>query len=208
MDTCAARAQHFRNRLDRSRSCLGRPISGRGCSALRARQQGTRIGARSYAQVVSTNPAENLVTVRKGDGQQGTYTPSRLRGVSAYREIQREFVIGDRVQLTALNREMGVANRDLGTLQQIGEDGRLTVRMYGDKEKTITFDPREMSHFDPDVKTDAVSRTWIGPLSRPLPTIRLYRIKGEVPTISFKEIETNRTIRPDFWGRGKLTDAR
>lgn len=32
--------------------------------------------------------------------------------------------------------------------QQTGEDGRLTVRMDGDKEKSITFDPCEMRHFD------------------------------------------------------------
>jgi ATP-dependent exoDNAse (exonuclease V) alpha subunit len=102
----------------------------------------------SYAQVVATDPNENLVTVRKENGEQVTYDPSRLRGISAYREIEREFAIGDRVQLTAPNRELGVANRDLGTLQQIGEEGRLTVRMDSDKEKTITFDPREMRHFD------------------------------------------------------------
>jgi conjugative relaxase-like TrwC/TraI family protein len=102
----------------------------------------------SYAQVVTTDAKENLVTVRKENGEQVTYDPSRLRGISAYREIEREFAIGDRIQLTAPNRELGVANRDLGTLQQIGKDGRLTVRMDGDKEKTITFDPNEMRHFD------------------------------------------------------------
>ena len=102
----------------------------------------------SYTKVVATDGSENLVTVRKENGQQVTYAPSRLRGVSAYREIEREFAIGDRIQLTAPNRELGVANRDLGTLQQIGEDGRMTVRMDGDKEIIITFDPREMRHWD------------------------------------------------------------
>jgi hypothetical protein len=102
----------------------------------------------SYAQVVATDPKDNLVTVRKADGEQVTYDPSRLRGISAYREIEREFAIGDRIQMTAPNRELGVANRDLGTLEQIGEDGRMAVRMDGDKQKSITFDPREMRHFD------------------------------------------------------------
>jgi ATP-dependent exoDNAse (exonuclease V) alpha subunit len=101
-----------------------------------------------YAQVIATDPKENLVTVRKENGEEVTYDPSRLRGISGYREIEREFAIGDRIQLTAPNRELGVANRDLGTLEQIGEDGRLTVRMNGDKEKTISFDSREMWHFD------------------------------------------------------------
>ena len=102
----------------------------------------------SYAQVVATDPKGNLVTVRQENGEQVTYDPSRLRGVSAYHEIKREFAIGDRIQLTAPNRELGVANRDLGTLQRIGGDGRITVLMDGKKEKTITFDPRKMRHFD------------------------------------------------------------
>ena len=102
----------------------------------------------SYAQVVVTNPNENLVTVRKQTGEQVTYDPSRLRGISAYREIEREFAIGDRVQFTAPNKELGVANRDLGTIQQIGEAGKIAVRMDGDKKKTVTFDPAAMRHFD------------------------------------------------------------
>ena len=102
----------------------------------------------SYAQVVATDPKENLVTARKENGEQVTYNPARLRGISAYREIEREFAIGDRIQLTAPNRELGVANRDLGTLQQIDKGGRVTVRMDGDNEKAITFDPRAMRHFD------------------------------------------------------------
>jgi conjugative relaxase-like TrwC/TraI family protein len=102
----------------------------------------------SYVQVVATDVKENLVTVRKGNGEQVTYNPSRLRGVSAYREIEREFAIGDRFQWTAPNRELGIANRDLGTIQRIGTDGTITVRMDGSKKKTITFNPKEIRHFD------------------------------------------------------------
>jgi len=102
----------------------------------------------SYAKVVATDSKENLVTVRKENGEQVTYNPARLRGISAYREIEREFASGDRIQLTAPNRELGVANRDLGTIQQIDNRGRVTVRMDGGNEKTITFDPHTMRHFD------------------------------------------------------------
>jgi conjugative relaxase-like TrwC/TraI family protein len=102
----------------------------------------------SYAQVVTTDPKENSVTVQKPDGARVSYDPARLRGISAYREIGREFAIGDRLQWTAPSKELGVANRDLGTLQQIDENGRLRVRMDGDKEHLVTFDPRVMRHFD------------------------------------------------------------
>jgi len=106
------------------------------------------IEARSYAQVVTTNPAENLVTVRKEDGQQVTYDPSRLRGIAAYREIEREFAIGDKIQFTAPSRDLQVANRDLGTIQNIGDDGKISVRMDGTKERIVRFDAHEMRHFD------------------------------------------------------------
>jgi conjugative relaxase-like TrwC/TraI family protein len=106
------------------------------------------IEARSYAQVVTTKPVENLVTVRKADGQQVTYDPSRLRGIAAYREIEREFAVGDKIQFTAPSRGLQVANRDLGTIQHIGEDGKISVRMDGTKDRIVLFDASEMRHFD------------------------------------------------------------
>jgi conjugative relaxase-like TrwC/TraI family protein len=106
------------------------------------------IEPRSYARVVSTDPKANSLTVEKPDGQQATYDPSRLRGISAYREIERDFAIGDRLQFTAPNKELGVANRDLGTVQAIGENGKMVVRMDGGKNRMVTFDPEQMRHFD------------------------------------------------------------
>ncbi len=106
------------------------------------------IEQRSYARVVSTDPKSNLLTVEKPDGQQVTYDPARLHGISAYREIEREFAVGDRLQFTAPNRELGVANRDLGTVQKISEHGAMTARMDSGKDRAVTFDPAEMRHFD------------------------------------------------------------
>ena len=100
----------------------------------------------SYAQVVATNPRDNLLTVRKQNGKQVTYDPSRLRGISAYQEIERDFALGDRLQFTAPNRELGVANRDLGTIERIGTNSQLAVRMDGGK--TVTFNANQMRHFD------------------------------------------------------------
>jgi conjugative relaxase-like TrwC/TraI family protein len=102
----------------------------------------------SYAQVATTDPKENLVTVQKPNGEQVSYDPSRLRGISAYREIEREFAVGDRVQFTAPNRALQVANRDLGTIQQIDENRNISVRMDGGQDRTVTFNADEMRHFD------------------------------------------------------------
>lgn len=106
------------------------------------------IEARSYAQVVTTDSDRNLVTVRKSDGQQVTYDPSRLRGIAAYREIEREFAIGDKIQFTAPQRDLQVANRDLGTIQQIDKDGTISVRMDGPIDRIVRFDSNEMKHYD------------------------------------------------------------
>ncbi len=104
------------------------------------------IEKQSYAQVVATKPKENLLTVQKPDGEQVTYSPSRLHGISAYREIERDFAVGDRLQFSAPNRELDIANRDLGTVEHITNDGVLTVRM--DNAKSVSFDPHQMRHFD------------------------------------------------------------
>jgi len=106
------------------------------------------IEPRSYAQVVTTNPKENLVTVQKQDGHQVTYDPSRLRGIVAYREIEREFATGDKIRFTAPQRDLQVANRDLGTIQSIGKDGKISVRMDGAKDRIVCFDSDQMRHFD------------------------------------------------------------
>lgn len=104
------------------------------------------IEKQSYATVVATQPKENLITVQTEGGQQVTYDPARLLGISAYKELEREFAIGDKLSLTAPNRELGVANRDLGTVEQIDRNGHLSVRM--DNGKSISFDAAEMRHFD------------------------------------------------------------
>lgn len=56
--------------------------------------------------------------------------------------------MGDRLQFTAPNRDLGTANRDLGTLEKIDANGAMTVRMDGGKDQTVTFDSAEMRHFD------------------------------------------------------------
>jgi conjugative relaxase-like TrwC/TraI family protein len=101
----------------------------------------------SYATVVSANHKENLITVQKQDGQQATYDPKRLQGIAAYREIDRDFAQGDRIQFTANNRELAVSNRDLGTIERI-DSNQVSVKMDGAKERTVSFDAAQMRHFD------------------------------------------------------------
>jgi len=106
------------------------------------------IEPKSYAQVVRTDAKDNLLTVRKEDGHQVTYDPSRLRGITAYHEIEREFAIGEKIQFTAPQRDLQVANRDLGTIEHIGDDGKISVRMDEARARIVRFDAHEMRHFD------------------------------------------------------------
>jgi conjugative relaxase-like TrwC/TraI family protein len=104
------------------------------------------IGAGAYALVVAINPAANQLTVEKGNGELATYDPRRLTGVSVYREIDREFSVGDRIQFTAPDKSLGVANRDMAVIEAIHLDGRLSARL--DNNRQIEFNAGDHRHFD------------------------------------------------------------
>jgi conjugative relaxase-like TrwC/TraI family protein len=104
------------------------------------------IEKQSYTKVTAIDPRANLLTVQKADGTTASYSPARLYGVSVYRELEREFSVGDRLSFTAPNRELGIANRDLGTVERVEKDGQLSVRM--DNGKAVNFDANAMRHFD------------------------------------------------------------
>ena len=74
-------------------------------------QRGSReldIERRSYTQVIAVNLKENQITVQKpGEGDQVTYDLLRLRGITAYREIERPFAIGDRLGIPSAEPGVG-----------------------------------------------------------------------------------------------------
>jgi hypothetical protein len=101
----------------------------------------------SFATVQSVDARANTITVALESGSSITYDPRRLKGVNVFREVEREFAAGDRVQFTAPNKDLGVANRDLGTVVSL-EDGQMTLRMDGKSARTVTFDTAEFPQFD------------------------------------------------------------
>ena len=62
------------------------------------------------------NSTANLLPVEKASGELATYDPRRLTGVRVYREVEHEFSVGDRIQFTAPDKSLGVANRDLAVI--------------------------------------------------------------------------------------------
>ena len=106
----------------------------------------TGIGKGAYAQVKSIDAPKNRLTVELQDGTQRTYDPRRQQGVSVFREEMRSFSAGDRIQLTAPANNLRVANRELGTIERIEEDGRLRLKMDGGR--AVELDPRKHPHLD------------------------------------------------------------
>jgi hypothetical protein len=104
------------------------------------------IEAGTYGTVIGINPAANLLTVERSSGDLATYDPRRLTGVSVYREIDREFSAGDRIQFTAPDKSLGVANRDLAIIESIAPEGRISARL--DSNRQVEFDAKEHRHFD------------------------------------------------------------
>jgi ATP-dependent exoDNAse (exonuclease V) alpha subunit len=104
------------------------------------------IEAGEYARVERVNEKENLVTVKRENGEQVSYDPRRLQGVTLYRETERGFSEGDRVQFTAPYKEQHVANRELGTIEKMDAGGNLQLRM--DSGRNVAFNVKDHPHLD------------------------------------------------------------
>lgn len=104
------------------------------------------IRAGSYARVQSIGAEQNLLTVKMPTGTTLTYDPRRLSGVSVYQEREQPFATGDRLQFTAPDKNLGVANRELGTIERFSLAGNLVVRL--EKGGRVELNPAESRHFD------------------------------------------------------------
>jgi ATP-dependent exoDNAse (exonuclease V) alpha subunit len=96
--------------------------------------------------VIGVNSASNLLTVEKSTGELANYDPRRLTGVSVYREVWHEFAVGDRIQFTAPDKSLGVANRDLAVIESIASDGIIAVRLGNNRR--LEFDAAKHRHFE------------------------------------------------------------
>jgi conjugative relaxase-like TrwC/TraI family protein len=104
------------------------------------------VEAGEYAHVTGVDTDQNLLTVQRGDGEQITYDPRRLQGVNGYREAEREFSAGDRIQFTAPYKDEHIANRQLGTIEQIDAEGNLQIRL--DSGREVDLNLRNHPHLD------------------------------------------------------------
>jgi len=99
-----------------------------------------------YARVKSVDAEKNLLTVVRANGSELTYDPRRQQGVAVYREEPRSFAAGDRIQFTAPANDLKIANRELGTVEAIGQDGQMRLKMDGGRD--VQLDSRQHPHLD------------------------------------------------------------
>ncbi len=99
-----------------------------------------------YTRVERVNEKENLLTVARQNGERITYDPRRLQGVSLYRQAERAFSKGDKVQFTSPSKELHVANREMGTIERIDKTGKMKLRL--DSGRKVAFNIRQNPHLD------------------------------------------------------------
>ncbi|MGH9401999.1 MAG: ATP-binding domain-containing protein [Terriglobia bacterium] len=104
------------------------------------------VQAGEYVRVAGVERERNLLTVERRSGEQITYDPHRLQGVSVYKEESREFSEGERVQFTAPYKAERIANRELGTIEKIDAEGNLQIRF--DSGRETRFNIHEHPHLD------------------------------------------------------------
>jgi conjugative relaxase-like TrwC/TraI family protein len=104
------------------------------------------VEAGEYATVEGFDRERNLLTVERENGERLTYDPRRLQGVTVYRESERDFSEGDRVQFTAPDKERHIANRELGTIEHIDERGNAEIRLDSGGQARLSLE--EHPHLD------------------------------------------------------------
>ncbi|MGA7565029.1 MAG: MobF family relaxase, partial [Terriglobales bacterium] len=106
----------------------------------------TGIAKGEYTRVKGIDAQNNQLTVARVDGSETTYDPRRQMGVSVYREQEKAFSVGDRIQFTAPNHELKIANRELGTVENFAPDGAMRLKL--DSGCSMDYEPRRHPHLD------------------------------------------------------------
>src|SRR5579864_3253315 len=100
----------------------------------------------AYAKVEAFDRERNLLTVERAGGEKLTYDPRRLQGVAVYRESERAFSQGDRLQFSAPVKTLKIANRELGTIESIDERGNVEIKL--DSGRDVRFNLEQNRHLD------------------------------------------------------------
>jgi conjugative relaxase-like TrwC/TraI family protein len=112
-----------------------------------SRQLGVAAG--EYVRVEQVDASQNRLTVARDSGEQLTYDPRRLQGVTVYRESERALAVGDRVQVTAPDQARHIANRELGTVEKMDHaDTQNALHVRLDSGRAVAFERDRSQHLD------------------------------------------------------------
>lgn len=127
------------------RASAGSYVPGKDVVKFNRRSHIYGVKAGDYARVKAVDSRENIVTALTEDGRELTYNPSRLSGVSVYREEQRLFSEGDHVQFRAPFKKHRIAGGQLGIVSKVKDD-KFSVTL-GDR-RSVSLDAGEFRHLD------------------------------------------------------------
>jgi conjugative relaxase-like TrwC/TraI family protein len=124
-----------------------------------SKQHGIKAG--EYREVVKVDAENNTLTVMNERGRLVEYDPKRLKGVAVYREEERDFSVGDRIQFRAPYPGKRITTNEIAYVEKIDGD-RMTVRMDDEKQKQITIDLSTYKHIDYGFATTSYSSQGLG----------------------------------------------
>ena len=104
-----------------------------------------KVNVGDYAKVTGTDHETNEITVRFDNGRILTYDPTRLSGVSVYKEAERAFAEGDRIQFRAPFTDKRIVNGELGSITKLEPE---QMRVTLDSGREVSFDPQQFRHLD------------------------------------------------------------
>ena len=80
--------------------------------------------------MIDVDTETNRLTVKTQEGRTVAYDPARTgSGVSVYETKIQPFAVGERVQFTAADRDLGVSTRSRGILTGLDERGNAEVTL-------------------------------------------------------------------------------
>jgi hypothetical protein len=97
------------------------------------------IKAGEYREVVRVDAENNRLMVMDERGRTVECDPKELKGVALYREEERHFSVGDRIQFRAPYPEKRITTSEIAYVERIDGD-RMTVRIDDEKQKQLTLD--------------------------------------------------------------------
>lgn len=114
----------------------------------------------SEATVLATDARRNILTIETDERNTVSYNPIYLkqqtRESKVYTEDVREIAIGERIQLTVPDKDRNLRRGDLATVEKIGGNNALTVRM--DDGRTVELDQHQARHIEYGYAVDGQRR--------------------------------------------------